>query len=356
MKILALNSSPRNEKSSKTSQMLEALIHGMRDSGAEVETVFLYKKNIKSCIGCESCTTKTPGKCILNDDMSRELYDKWIKSDLVVYASPIYHSSLNAKMKTFIERTYPNLDPIFKWQKNNVKVSFRQNHPKVVVLSVGAFPEMSNFAPVKAWVQHMFNNTNRFQSLLCSEIYRPMAQGLSFPAFQETAADIISATTQAGKEIVQTGTISEPTLKRISQPFTDDLAGYYSMVNCVRKTCLANKITSDELGKKGVVPRPDSLDTFESMTKFRYLGKKDKSMNGKIKFNFNDSETPDCVFIFKDGRFMCDRSTDLKADLTIETSFKNWVDIMTHTIDASSLASKNKLKISGKKEMLSLLQ
>lgn len=356
MKILALNSSPRQEKSSKTSQMLNALTSGMQDSGGEVETVYLYKKNIKSCIGCESCTTKTPGKCILNDDMSLELYDKWTKAELVVYASPIYHSSLNAKMKTFIERTYPNLDPFFKWHKNNVKVSFRQNHPKVIVLSVGAFPEMSGFAPVKSWVQHMFNNTDRFHTLLCAEIYRPMAQGLSFPAFHETAADIIAATIQAGKEVVQTGGIGEPTLKRIGQPFTEDLTGYYNMVNCVRRTCLDNEITSDELNKKGIVPRPDSLDTYESITKFRYLGKKDKSMNGKIKFNFHDSEIPDCVFIFQDGHFTCEKSTDTKADLTIETSFENWMDIITCTVDASILSSKNQLNLSGSKEMLSLLK
>ena len=148
MKILALNSSPRPEKMSKTTQMLNALVKGMHGCGADVETVFLYKKNIKPCIACDVCTTKTPGQCILMDDMSQELYDKWINADLVVYASPLYHSSLNSKLKTFIERTYPILDPIFYLQNENVSFSFRKKHPHVVVLSVGAFPNMTNFDPV----------------------------------------------------------------------------------------------------------------------------------------------------------------------------------------------------------------
>jgi len=57
----------------------------MRDAGAEVEIVNLRKKTIKSCIGCFTCWTKTPGKCIHKDDMTNELFPKWLKSDLVVY-------------------------------------------------------------------------------------------------------------------------------------------------------------------------------------------------------------------------------------------------------------------------------
>ena len=113
--------------------MLNALIKGMCNGGSEVKKIFLYQKNIKPCIGCESCTTKTPGKCILQDDMSRKLYDQWLNADLVVYASPLYHSSLNARMKIFIERTYPILDPQFRYDQNNVTFSFRHKHPMVLI-------------------------------------------------------------------------------------------------------------------------------------------------------------------------------------------------------------------------------
>ena len=48
MKILALNSSPRRGRQSKTEMMLNWLVDGMRDSGAEVEIVNFRDKRIKN--------------------------------------------------------------------------------------------------------------------------------------------------------------------------------------------------------------------------------------------------------------------------------------------------------------------
>ena len=48
--------------------MLTPLVEGMQDAGAEVEVIELRRKTIKNCIGCYTCWTKTPGKCIHKDD------------------------------------------------------------------------------------------------------------------------------------------------------------------------------------------------------------------------------------------------------------------------------------------------
>ena len=102
MKVLALNSSPRGDGESKTAIMLNSLVAGMQESGAEVEVVALHRKKIRTCDGCFTCWTKTPGTCIHKDDMTRELFPQWLKADLVVYASPLYHFTVNAVMKAFI--------------------------------------------------------------------------------------------------------------------------------------------------------------------------------------------------------------------------------------------------------------
>ena len=94
MKVLALNSSPRAEGQSKTNLMLTPLVEGMQDAGAEVEVIELRRKTIKNCIGCYTCWTKTPGKCIHKDDMTDELFPKWLASDMVVYATPLYNYAL----------------------------------------------------------------------------------------------------------------------------------------------------------------------------------------------------------------------------------------------------------------------
>ena len=62
MKVLAINSSLRKGGESRTELMMNDLVEGMREAGAEVEVVHLRQKNIKYCIGCFTCMTKTPGK------------------------------------------------------------------------------------------------------------------------------------------------------------------------------------------------------------------------------------------------------------------------------------------------------
>jgi multimeric flavodoxin WrbA len=86
----------------------------MRAAGAEVEAISLRQKRINDCIGCFACWTKTPGVCIHKDEMSLELFPKWLNSDMVVYASPLYHFLVNARMKTFIERTLPAFMPFME--------------------------------------------------------------------------------------------------------------------------------------------------------------------------------------------------------------------------------------------------
>ena len=98
MKVLALNSSPRGKGESKTGLLLDALVTGMREAGADVEVVQLRGKTIRNCIGCFTCWTKTPGQCVHKDDMSLELYPKWLDADLAVYASPLYYFTVNATM------------------------------------------------------------------------------------------------------------------------------------------------------------------------------------------------------------------------------------------------------------------
>ena len=71
--------------------------------------ICVKNQKIKHCIGCFTCWTKTPGNCIHKDDMTKELFPKWLKSDLVVYATPLYHYTVNAEMKAFIDRGFSNM-------------------------------------------------------------------------------------------------------------------------------------------------------------------------------------------------------------------------------------------------------
>ncbi|MCU0595844.1 MAG: flavodoxin family protein, partial [Desulfobacterota bacterium] len=177
MKVLALNSSPRGEGQSKTELMLTYLVKGMREAGAEVEVVELRKKSIKNCIGCFTCWSKTPGVCIHKDDMTRELFPKWKEANVVIYATPLYHFTLNATLKAFVERTLPFLEPYLEDRDGETRHPVRFKHPKVVFLSVAGFPEISVFDQLSSWANFVFGRHGN----LLAEIYRSMAESMGTP-------------------------------------------------------------------------------------------------------------------------------------------------------------------------------
>ena len=73
MRVLVLNGSPKAERSN-TLNITRAFLKGFPE-GTEVEQVNLYKKDIKPCCGCFSCWSRTPGSCVLKDDM-QDIYEK----------------------------------------------------------------------------------------------------------------------------------------------------------------------------------------------------------------------------------------------------------------------------------------
>ena len=100
MKILGICASPRGSKST-TLRLVQALLGGAREAGAEVELVDLCKLDIKFCNACQVCF-KT-GVCVHKDDF-QGLYDKILAADGLVWGSPNYFCSVTAQMKTIIDR------------------------------------------------------------------------------------------------------------------------------------------------------------------------------------------------------------------------------------------------------------
>jgi len=235
MKVLALNSSPRSSAQSKTELMLKYLIKGMRDAGGEVETVALRGKTIKHCKGCFTCWTKTPGTCIHKDDMANDLFPKWRESEIVVYATPLYNYAMTATLKAFIERTLPAAQPFFEIHEGRMFHPLRHKVPAVVILSVSGMPDEGHFDALSTHVKYLYASPGR---RLLAEIYRPAAEAMTNPFFKDTAAEILDATTQAGRELVRSMKISPETLKRITQPFID-AQSFADFANEMWKTLVA---------------------------------------------------------------------------------------------------------------------
>jgi len=145
MHILALNSSPRDHETSKTELVLQKFLEGAKRAGASTENLYLRDYKIKHCLGCYGCWVQTPGRCVQPDDMTEVLFDKYLQSDLVVLASPIYHATMNARMKLFVERTLPMMDPLAEMGEAGGSPHRFDKMPRVVTLSVCGFWEQSMF-------------------------------------------------------------------------------------------------------------------------------------------------------------------------------------------------------------------
>lgn len=217
MKITSFNGSPRGEKSN-TNLMVEAFLEGARDAGAQTENFFLTNKTIKHCLGCFTCWTKTPGKCVIKDDMTL-LLPKVLESDIVVLATPLYVDNVTGIMKNFMDRLIPLFDPHFAKDASGEcrHVKRYEKYPKYVVISNCGFPERSHFQTLQLLFRRMARNSS---SELIAEIYRDAGEVLANGSLllKPLIWKYKRLLKKAGEEVVKDMKISEATGKELEKP------------------------------------------------------------------------------------------------------------------------------------------
>jgi len=348
MFVFAVNSSARAGSDSKTEIMLNALVAGMREAGATVEVVNLKDKKIRVCAGCYTCWTKTPGKCIHQDDMTRELFPKWVESDLCVYATPLFHHTVNATMKTFIERTLPVAEPYLITEGERWTHPLRHKKtPGAVVLSVAGFPAMSAFAALQHYIQFLFGYR---EGRLWGEIYRPGAEMLPFAG--EKRDDILKATHLAGRELVEQKTILPDTKARIEQPISDDMDAFAEMANLFWDSCIAEGVSPKEFNQKGLRPRPNSITSFMRILSMGFNPQRAADVEAVLQFDFSGSVTGRCHVTITKGSFSSSEGPAEKADLIIKTPFDVWMDILTGRADGAKMMMEGKVTAEGDLNLL----
>jgi multimeric flavodoxin WrbA len=100
MKILAIIASPRGMQGN-TGRLLEEVLAGVKESGAETEILSLKTMNVQPCVACDVCH-KT-GICNIKDDYEG-IKNKLFGCDGFILASPNYIFSVSAQMKALFDR------------------------------------------------------------------------------------------------------------------------------------------------------------------------------------------------------------------------------------------------------------
>ena len=108
-RITVLVGSPR--KDGNTEALADAFIKGAQEAGNEVAKLHLRELKVNGCLGCEYCTNHD-GECVQKDGMTA-IYDALYRTDIVVFATPIYYFGIAAQLKAVIDRFYASIKKPF---------------------------------------------------------------------------------------------------------------------------------------------------------------------------------------------------------------------------------------------------
>ena len=99
MRIVVLKGSPNVNDSSN--MLAESFSKGAAEAGHEIIEIDAAHADISPCIGCVHCGYE--GECSLSDDMD-VFREEILKSDMLVFVTPLYYYRMSAQLKTLIDR------------------------------------------------------------------------------------------------------------------------------------------------------------------------------------------------------------------------------------------------------------
>ena len=135
MKVLVL--SALTEDADHGSAALEVVEEGLRARRHDVDSIDVTAARVAPCTGCGSCGLKTPGRCVVNDDM-QGIFRKIVASDVLVLATPVRFGSYCAELKKVVDRFQPLMQPIYVVRDE--EMHFRGRYDLPALLGVGLVP------------------------------------------------------------------------------------------------------------------------------------------------------------------------------------------------------------------------
>ncbi|HLZ18285.1 MAG TPA: flavodoxin family protein [Smithellaceae bacterium] len=141
MKIIGVVGSPR--KKGNTTTIVNEVLRGASDAGAETKTYHLNALNIRGCQGCYKCQAGPDARCVQKDDMA-VLYDDLYSADAIVLGTPVYMFQVTGQTKLFIDRLFALL-----YLQDGQPGAFRNKikNKKVVTVYSQGQPDTNLFAP-----------------------------------------------------------------------------------------------------------------------------------------------------------------------------------------------------------------
>lgn len=224
MKILVLNGSPKRDKSD-VMHVTRAFLDGMNNAQQnDVEIVHVIDKHIEYCTGCFACM-KNGGHCIHNDDM-RNLLEKMLQADLLVFSFPLYCYGMPAPLKALIDRILP-LSSMAMQKVGDRYVHVGQAdfyHLKYLMICGCGFPNSKhNFEGAVAQFQLCFPNNRTIITI-------PETPMFNVPEASQVTQPRLELVKSAGEQYAKVGAIDDDLLTAVCSPMIPEEI-YANIVN-----------------------------------------------------------------------------------------------------------------------------
>lgn len=214
MRVLVLNASPRGEQS-HTRALTAAFLSGFPED-TEVETVELARLNVRPCLGCLGCWTKTPGKCVQRDDMQR-VYAAIDRADVIVESFPLYFYGIPGTLKTMTDRCLP-YTKAYGWSGHSLH-ELRDPallEKRLVLLSTCWHTGIErNYAAVRA--EYDLICDGRYEAIFC-----PQGELFVIDACKRQKDAYLADVRLAGQDVAQGRRIAPETQQRLNRPILSD--------------------------------------------------------------------------------------------------------------------------------------
>ena len=216
MKVLVLNGSPKLERSN-TLNITKAFVGGFPED-TDVEYINIYKQDIRPCVGCFSCWSKTPGQCVIRDDMQL-IYDKIRSADIIIESFPLYFFGMPSQLKCMTDRCLPFMLPYMGNLVEDGNASFHElrdeamHEKRLVVITTCGYVDEKPMYPALLKQLDLIAGEGHYTAILCPEGELFIAEKA-----KRQREGYLSEIAKAGAEFAQTKSLSQETQRRISKP------------------------------------------------------------------------------------------------------------------------------------------
>lgn len=330
MNILVLNGSPRLAKSN-TMRLTNAFLEGMGNAH-KVTLIETYRKNIQPCKGCFACWNKTPGSCVIKDDMT-DLLETYKQADLVIWSFPLYYFGLPANLKGFMDRLLPlNLPFIENKQDGSATHPQRydlsgQRH--LLISTCGFHSRKNNFEAVLEQFRIALGDK-------CMNITCPEGELFSQETLRERTTEYLRTVTHAGTEYATSGRIEPDTRAAL-----DEL-----LVPPDVFIKLADASWGiDEAGEK-TSERFSFLRQMAALYNPVACANERKTGDVVLEMHFTDTAETYQLVLGETGCAVTEGSAQAYTT-RIETPWKTWLDISNGKLDGAGALMEGKYKVLG---------